>query len=83
MAEGRRVAAPLQLEARLVDAARGVDRQHELQVDVGLRLRRHDLRGQAPHEHRDNENGQFRDVVQERLAFVKRSHSVGCLFTHS
>ena len=40
MAEGRHVALLLQLEAVLVDAARGIDREHELQVDRGLRGRR-------------------------------------------
>ena len=37
MAERLGVALLLQLEARLVDAAGGIDRQHELQIDLGLR----------------------------------------------
>jgi hypothetical protein len=38
MAERRRIALLLQLEAHMVDAARGVHREHEREIDgVGLR----------------------------------------------
>jgi hypothetical protein len=40
MPEGRDVTLLLQFEAILVDAARGIDRKHELQVDGGLGGRR-------------------------------------------
>ncbi len=40
IAERRGVALLLQLEAGVVDTAGGIDRQHELQVGLGLRCRR-------------------------------------------
>jgi hypothetical protein len=40
IAERRHIALLLQLETPLVDAARRVDRQHQLQVDGGLGERR-------------------------------------------
>jgi hypothetical protein len=40
MPKGGRVAALLQLKARLIDAAGSIDREHELQVDAALRHRR-------------------------------------------
>ena len=48
VAEGRHVALLLQLEAVLADAARGIDGQHQLQVD---RLRR----GWLPHVRREQD----------------------------
>ena len=54
MAERRHVALLLQLEADLVDAARGIDREHQLQVDRGLRRRR---RGDGEREHQRAEQG--------------------------
>ncbi len=50
MAERRHVAALLQLEAHLVDAARRVDREHQLQVDLRLRRRRRPHDG-GEHQH--------------------------------
>src|SRR5947209_7735099 len=63
MAERRHIALLLQLETDLIDAARGVDGEHELQIDVALRQRwevgRHDqeraseaLREPMPDVHR-------------------------------
>ena len=40
MAKGCDIAALLQVKTHLIDAARGVDREHELQVDRGLRSHR-------------------------------------------
>ena len=52
MAEGRDIAALLQVEADLIDAAGRIDREHQLQVDRGLRRRRHG-RGQCEHQPAD------------------------------
>ncbi len=60
MAEGGDVAALLQLEARLIDAARGVDREHELEVDRALCHGRTGHR-EREHQHR-NERTQRRPL---------------------
>ena len=50
--EGRDIAALLQIEADLIDAARGIDREHEMQVDRGLRRQR-GRRGESDHRRRN------------------------------
>ena len=49
VAERGDIAAFLQLEAVLIDAAGRIDREHELQVGRGLRGRRHDADARAQH----------------------------------
>ena len=50
--EGRDIAALLQVKTDLIDAAGGIDREHELQVDRGLRRRRQ-WRGASEHHRRN------------------------------
>ena len=52
MAKSRDIAALLQVKTDLIDAARGVDRKYELQVDRGLRGHRH-WRGEYEHRRRN------------------------------
>ena len=50
--EGRDIAALLQVKTDLIDAAGGIDREHELQVDRGLRGRGQ-WRGEGEHRRRN------------------------------
>jgi hypothetical protein len=53
MAKGRDIAALLQVKTDLIDAAGRIDREHELQVDRGLRRRRQ-CRDEREHHRRNS-----------------------------
>ena len=67
IAERRHIALLLQLEAALVDAARSIDRQHQLQVDPVLGERRRAREGRGQQEPARDARGDGRKIVHSHV----------------